>query len=107
MPNQFVVTGASEEYAAARSKLLDAERDLLAHIERVAAMRRALPQGPLVRNYGFFEVDGSRVNLSDLFTDNKRYLVMYHLMYFQDDQEFCPMCSMWVDATSTVKTRFR
>jgi predicted dithiol-disulfide oxidoreductase (DUF899 family) len=22
---------------------------------------------------------------------------MYHVMYFQDDKEFCPMCSMWID----------
>jgi predicted dithiol-disulfide oxidoreductase (DUF899 family) len=22
---------------------------------------------------------------------------MYHIMYWQGDQEFCPMCSMWVD----------
>ena len=97
MSNQFVVTGASEDYASARSKLLDAERDLLEHVERVAAMRRALPQGPLVRDYEFFEVNGTRVKLSDLFTEDKPYLVMYHLMYFQDDKEFCPMCSMWVD----------
>ena len=38
-----------------------------------------------------------RVKLSELFADGKPYLVMYHLMFWQDDQEFCPMCSMWVD----------
>jgi predicted dithiol-disulfide oxidoreductase (DUF899 family) len=92
----LVMPGASEGYGAARGKLLNAEVELRDHVERVAAMRRALPAGPNVSDYEFF--DGARrVKLSELFADGKPYLVMYHLMYWQDDKEFCPMCSMWVD----------
>jgi len=92
----FTMPGANDGYHAARAALLDAEVDLRDHVERVAALRRALPAGPNVPDYEFF--DGpERVKLSDLFADGKPYLVMYHFMYWQDDKEFCPMCSMWVD----------
>jgi predicted dithiol-disulfide oxidoreductase (DUF899 family) len=93
----FTMPGASPEYHAAREALQSAELELREHVERVAAQRRALPPGPAVPNYEFFDGD-RRVKLSDLFEAGKRYLVMYHFMYWQDDQEFCPMCSMWVDA---------
>lgn len=96
-PTALTMAGASEEYRAAREKLISAELELREHVEQVAAMRRALPPGPLIADYEFF--DGTeRVKLSQLFDDGKPYLVVYHLMYWQDDQEFCPMCSMWVDA---------
>jgi predicted dithiol-disulfide oxidoreductase (DUF899 family) len=88
--------GTSDSYHAAREKLLDAEANLREHVERVAEMRRALPPGPNVTDYEFFD-GAKRVKLSELFADGKPYLVMYHFMYWQDDQEFCPMCSMWVD----------
>lgn len=97
MANAFVAQGASEEYQAARAKLLDAERDLREHVERVAQMRRSLPPGPLIKDYEFTDIDGKRVKLSQLFAEGKPYLVMYHVMYWRDDDEFCPMCSMWVD----------
>jgi len=93
---RFVMPNASEEYVRARRELLDAEFELRDHVERVAAQRRKLPPGPLVKEYEF--LDGSRrVKLSELFDDGKPYLFMYHVMYFQDDKEFCPMCSMWID----------
>jgi predicted dithiol-disulfide oxidoreductase (DUF899 family) len=93
---QFLMPGTSGDYQAARQALLGAEQELRDHVERVAAMRRSLPRGPAVQNYEF--IDGAdRVKLSDLFAPGKPYLVMYHVMYWQDDEEFCPMCSMWVD----------
>jgi predicted dithiol-disulfide oxidoreductase (DUF899 family) len=93
----LTMPGASADYRAAREQLLAAEMELRDHVERVAATRRAMPPGPTVRDYEF--LDGSNpVRLSELFEDGKPYLVMYHVMYWQDDEEFCPMCSMWVDA---------
>jgi predicted dithiol-disulfide oxidoreductase (DUF899 family) len=92
----LTLPGASEDYRASREGLQAAELELREHVERVAEMRRALPPGPIVRDYEFF--DGAQlVKLSELFADGKPYLVVYHLMYWQDDDEFCPMCSMWVD----------
>ena len=97
----LTMPGASSEYTAARTKLDAAEMELRDHLERVAAMRRALPEGPRLKEYVFLE--GEReVRLAELFTNGKPYLVMYHLMYWQDDKEFCPMCSMWVDGLDAV-----
>jgi predicted dithiol-disulfide oxidoreductase (DUF899 family) len=87
--------GASDAYRVAREELLNAERELRDHVERVAAQRRALPPGPDVAEYAFFD-GAQRVTLAELFGE-KRYLVMYHFMYWADDDEFCSMCSMWVD----------
>ncbi|MEO6913962.1 MAG: DUF899 family protein [Candidatus Baltobacteraceae bacterium] len=98
MIKEIAVTmpGATSGYTDARKKLDAAEIELRDHRERVAALRRALPEGPAVTDYVFF--DGNReVRLSELFANGKPYLVIYHLMYYQDDKEFCPMCSMWVD----------
>jgi predicted dithiol-disulfide oxidoreductase (DUF899 family) len=92
----FTMPGASDAYITAREKLMDAEGNLREQVERVAEMRRALPPGPNVPDYEFFDGD-KRVKLSELFSDEKPYLVMYHVMYWPDDREFCPMCSMWVD----------
>jgi predicted dithiol-disulfide oxidoreductase (DUF899 family) len=54
----FVMPNAGDEYARARQALLDAEFELREHVERVAAQRRKLPVGPLVKEYEFF--DGQR-----------------------------------------------
>lgn len=97
----FTMPGASDEYKAARDELMEAEFALREHVERVAALRRTLPPGPSVPDYEFIDGD-KRVRLSELFADGKPYLLMYHVMYFQDDEEFCPMCSMWVDGLNGV-----
>jgi predicted dithiol-disulfide oxidoreductase (DUF899 family) len=101
MNESWIMPRATAAYEAARRKLYSEEMELRDHIERVAALRRATPQGPIVRDYEF--LDGSaRVKLSDLFSHGKPSLVMYHVMYWQDDGEFCPMCSMWADAWNGV-----
>jgi predicted dithiol-disulfide oxidoreductase (DUF899 family) len=93
--------GASAEHKAGREQLASAEMDVRDHLEQVAAMRRAMPPGPIVKDYEF--IDGSaRVKLSELFAEGKSYLVMYHVMYWPDDDEFCPMCSMWADSWNGV-----
>ena len=93
----LTMPGANDDYGTAREKLLIAERELRDSVERVAALRRTLPAGPLVPDYEFLD-GNARVKLSELFAPGKPFLVMYHFMYWQDDKEFCPMCSMWVDA---------
>src|SRR5579872_3124524 len=96
-----VMPGADEAYCLARQKLHDAERAMRDHIESVAAMRRELPAGPIVRDYEFQQGE-KRVKLSELFTGGKNELIIYHLMYWADDDEFCPMCSMWIDGLDAV-----
>jgi predicted dithiol-disulfide oxidoreductase (DUF899 family) len=70
-------------------------------IERVATLRRTLPVGPLVPDYASFDGDRS-VRLSQLFAPGQPYLIMYHVMYWHDDEEFCPKCSMWVDGWDAI-----
>ena len=93
---------ASPEYRRARENLYLAEKDLMQQVGKVAALRAELPQGPVVPDYEFTGVDGT-VRLSQLFRpDREPYLVTYHVMYWADDDEFCPMCSGWVDGLSAV-----
>ncbi len=99
---------ASAEYLDARAKLLEAERALLEQCEEVAALRRQLPQGPVVGEYVFDEgptelsVDEpiARTSLAELLTG--RPLVVYHMMFGTDWDEGCPSCSMWVDGLNGV-----
>ena len=42
------IKGESEEYRSVRNQLLEAEISLKDQVERVAALRRQLPAGPLV-----------------------------------------------------------
>jgi predicted dithiol-disulfide oxidoreductase (DUF899 family) len=97
--------GASAAYVEARQALEQAEVELLERVAAVAAQRRALPEGAPVGAYTLTEgppdlgADGPErpVALPDLFGDHDE-LVVYHLMFHPDDDQACPMCSMWVDA---------
>lgn len=102
---------ASGEYIAARNKLLVAELDLRNQMERVAAMRRLLPPGAPMPEYIFEEgchtlagqeKDGpvNEVTLRQLV--GERSLVVFHLMFVEDEDEACPSCSMWVDGFNGV-----
>ncbi|HVR45902.1 MAG TPA: DUF899 family protein [Candidatus Binatia bacterium] len=94
--SSLLMPGADEAYRASRERLRAAEIDLRDRIEAVAAMRRTLPPGPVVPDYTFVE-NGNRVHLSELFAGDKPYLIVYHLMYWSDEDDFCPMCSLWLD----------
>jgi predicted dithiol-disulfide oxidoreductase (DUF899 family) len=93
--------GADDAYRQSRERLRAAEIDLRERIEVVAALRRSLPHGPVVPDFRFIE-RGDPVRLSELFEGNKAELVVYHLMYWADDDEFCPMCSLWIDGFNGV-----
>lgn len=103
---QTRLANESADYLAAREKLRAAEIDLMRHGERVAELRRALPDGPAVEDYAFEEgpadLDSGdepvrRVHLSELFTAPGRPLVVYHLMYGKLQTTPCPMCTLWID----------
>src|SRR5450631_4264485 len=78
------------DYLAKREELRLAEIELMRQRERVAELRRRLPQGATVQDYAFEEgpvdLDAGdaptrSVRLSELFTLPDRALVIYHLMY--------------------------
>src|SRR3954451_14671283 len=96
----------SEEYLSKREELRRAEIELRNQRERVAELRRQLPQGPAVEDYVFEEVpvkldagDTSiqTVRLSQLFTGQDRSVVLYQFMYGKKQAKPCPMCTAWMD----------
>jgi predicted dithiol-disulfide oxidoreductase (DUF899 family) len=108
---QTRLPGETEEQLAAREELRLAEIELMRHRERVAAQRRALPQGPAVDDYRFLEgpadLDAGdtpvrEVALSELFTGPDRPLIVYHLMYGKQQTSPCPMCTLWIDGFNGV-----
>jgi predicted dithiol-disulfide oxidoreductase (DUF899 family) len=98
--------GESEDYRAARERLLEAEAQLRERTEEVAAERRALPLGGAVpSDYAFEEWDdGAReVHLSDLFAPGKDTLFLYSFMWVPASQGLdfvgpCPSCTSIVDS---------
>ena len=67
--NPIRIPNESAQYRAARQALLAEEFELRRHIERVAAMRRALPPGgPVTGNCHYETEDGTR-DLDALFGD--------------------------------------
>jgi predicted dithiol-disulfide oxidoreductase (DUF899 family) len=105
------LTNQSPDYLAAREELRLAEIDLMRQRERVAALRRGLPQGAEVKNYVFQEGPAalssgdspvSNVSLGDLFTNPQQPLVIYQLMYGKEQTSPCPMCTLWIDGFNGV-----
>ena len=101
----------SAEYLSKREELRLAEIELMKHGERVAALRRQLPEGAVIEDYEFEEGPASldagdspvqSVRLSDLFTAPARSLVVYHFMYGKKNTNPCPMCTMFIDSWNGV-----
>jgi predicted dithiol-disulfide oxidoreductase (DUF899 family) len=101
----------SAEYLAKREELRLAEIDLMRQRERVAALRRQLPQGAAIDNYAFEEGPANldagdapirTVRLSELFTAPNRSVVVYHFMYGKKQVNPCPMCTLIIDGLNGV-----
>jgi predicted dithiol-disulfide oxidoreductase (DUF899 family) len=95
--NTFRMPNESAEYRSARNALLAEEIELRRHIERVAAMRRALPPGGEVRGDYRFEGVNGPVDLAGLFGD-KQTLVIYSYMFGPRRERPCPMCTSLLSA---------
>ncbi len=80
----------SAEYRRARQALLVEEIELRRHIERVAALRRALPPGGEVTTAYQFTGEAGPVSLGDLF-GNKQTLIIYSYMFGPQRERPCPM----------------
>jgi predicted dithiol-disulfide oxidoreductase (DUF899 family) len=92
--------GESNAYRAARQALLAEEIEFRRHMTRLAAQRRALPDGPVIRkDYRFKDANGADVSLADLFGD-KATLVTYFWMYGPQRARPCPMCTNWLGAVN-------
>lgn len=96
----------SDKYLEAREELRRAEIELMRQRERVAEMRRQLPEGPVLSAYAFdentAELDSDdekvrSVRLAELFSGPDRPLIVYHFMFGKQQSSPCPMCTMWID----------
>jgi predicted dithiol-disulfide oxidoreductase (DUF899 family) len=105
LPNESV------NYLSKREELRLAEIELMHQRERVADLRRRLPEGAIVQDYVFEEgpadLDAGdtpirTVRLSELFTGAGRSLVVYHFMYGKKQTNPCPMCTMFIDGMNGV-----
>src|ERR1700694_2208988 len=103
---QTNLTTESANYLAKRDELRLAEIELMRQRERVAELRRRLPEGAIVQDYVFEEgparLDAGdtptrTVRLSELFTAPNRSLVIYHFMYGKKQTSPCPMCTLIID----------
>ncbi|MBX3587385.1 MAG: DUF899 family protein [Ramlibacter sp.] len=82
----------SAAYREARTRLLAEEIELRRHLERVAALRRALPLGGQPPDYQFRDEQGRTLALADLFGPHDT-LITYFWMYGPQRKNACPMCT--------------
>jgi predicted dithiol-disulfide oxidoreductase (DUF899 family) len=85
----------SAEYRRARTALLAEEIELRRQIQRVAERRRALPPGPVAKDYRFLDEQGGEIGLADLFGEHDT-LFTYLWMYGPERERPCPMCTSFV-----------
>ncbi|TMC49223.1 MAG: DUF899 domain-containing protein [Chloroflexi bacterium] len=108
---QTRLANESAEYQARREELRLAEIDLMRHRERVADVRRRLPEGAAIEDYAFQEgptdlaagdTPVRSARMSELFRSPERPLVVYHFMYGKKQTSPCPMCTLWIDGYNGV-----
>jgi predicted dithiol-disulfide oxidoreductase (DUF899 family) len=110
-PRHTRLTNESTDYIAKREELARAELELMLQRERVAALRRQLPEGAVIQDYAFEEgpaqLDAGdapiqTVRLSELFTGPDRSVVIYHFMFGKKQTNPCPMCTSLIDGLNGV-----
>jgi predicted dithiol-disulfide oxidoreductase (DUF899 family) len=98
--------GETDEYRDARNALLKDEMDLRRKIEAVAARRRTLPLGGVVKTDYVFDASSpgdksfKTIHLSELFAPGKDTLFIYNFMFPEsvDSDTPCPTCTSIIDA---------
>ncbi|MGH8510862.1 MAG: DUF899 domain-containing protein [Gammaproteobacteria bacterium] len=85
-----------DEWLAERKKLLEHEKDVTKHRDRVNAERRRLPMVKIEKDYVFDGQEGKR-SVKDLF-DGRRQLIVYHFMFDPEWDKGCVGCTGYVDA---------
>ncbi len=83
------------EWLAARTRLLDQEKQFTRQRDQLSQQRRDLPWERVDKDYRFEGPDGERA-LADLF-DGRSQLIVHHFMFGPDWEEGCKSCSFWAD----------
>jgi predicted dithiol-disulfide oxidoreductase (DUF899 family) len=89
---------ARDEWLAARTRLLDAEKELTRRRDALNVERRNLPMVEVEEDYRF-EGPAGDVGLVDLF-DGRSQLIIYHFMFDPSWDEGCPSCTAGTDELS-------
>ena len=87
---------SKEEWLVERKKLLEEEKELTKHDDRVNAARRRLPMVKIEKDYKFDGPNGKQ-SLKDLF-EGRRQLIVYHFMFDPEWEKGCSGCTGYVDA---------
>lgn len=87
---------AQQDWLAQRLKLLEEEKELTKHYDRVNAERRRLPMVKVTKEYVFDGPKG-KVDLMDLF-EGRQQLIVYHFMFDPAWDRGCSGCTGYVDA---------
>lgn len=89
-----------EAWTAQRKALLQAEKDVTRHYDRMTAERRRLPMVLLEKDYTFDGGNG-KVSLLDLFA-GRRQLIVYHFMFDPKWDKGCLGCTALVDSLGKI-----
>ncbi|MEY2472262.1 MAG: hypothetical protein QOK28_1591 [Actinomycetota bacterium] len=84
-----------EEWKAARTALLEKEKEFTRRRDELNAERRELPMIEVEKDYVFDGPDG-QVRLIDMF-DGRKQLIVYHFMFHPEWDEGCPSCTAGTD----------
>jgi predicted dithiol-disulfide oxidoreductase (DUF899 family) len=87
--------GTREEWLAARTGLLEREKELTRRSDELARERRELPWVAVEKKYTF-ETDEGAKTLAELF-DGRSQLLVYHFMFGPAYTAGCPTCSAGAD----------
>ncbi len=88
-------TGTRQEWLAARTNLLEREKELTRRGDELARLRRELPWVRMDKDYAF-ETDEGGASLADLFRGRSQLLV-YHFMFGPEYSAGCLACSAIAD----------
>jgi predicted dithiol-disulfide oxidoreductase (DUF899 family) len=87
-----------DEWLAARTALLEQEKELTRRRDALSAERRRLPMVEVTEDYRFTGPQGE-VGLSDLF-EGRQQLIIYHFMFDPEWDDGCPSCTAGTDEIS-------
>jgi predicted dithiol-disulfide oxidoreductase (DUF899 family) len=88
--------GTREEWLAARTALLEKEKELTRRSDELARERQELPWVRIEKDYEFETGEGTKT-LAELF-DGRSQLLVYHFMFGPDYTAGCPTCSAIADS---------
>ncbi|HEY2813707.1 MAG TPA: DUF899 domain-containing protein [Acidimicrobiales bacterium] len=90
--------GTRDEWIAARTQLLEKEKELTKRRDEMNVQRRELPMVEIEKDYVFDGPNG-KVHLIDIFEDRAQ-LIIYHFMFHPEWDEGCPSCTAGTDEVS-------